>query len=118
MKYMLLIYSEPQTDTPGTPEEFAAMMKPWFDYSNEMDAAGVNLGGEPLQGVETATTVRIRNDETVLTDGPFAETKEVLGGYYLIDVDDVDEAIQWAARCPGALYGSIEVRPLGEIPDA
>ncbi len=118
MKYMLLIYSEPQSPPEGTPEEFAAMMQPWFDYTNEMQDAGVHLGGEPLQGVETATTVRVRNDETVLTDGPFAETKEVLGGYYLIDVDDVDEAIRWAAKCPGAHYGSMEVRPLGEIPDA
>jgi len=110
MKYMLLIYSSP--DLPqGTPDEQAADMQRWFDYSDEMAAAGVMVAGDPLEGVETSTTVRIRNDEKVLTDGPFAETKEVLGGYYIVDVDDLDEAIAWAVKSPAAHYGSMEVRP-------
>jgi len=118
MKYMLLIYSEPQTPPEGEPQDFEAMMQPWFDYGDAMTEAGVHVAGDALEAIETATTVRVRNDETVLTDGPFAETKEVLGGYYLIDVDNVDDAIAWAARCPAAQYGSMEVRPLMVIPEA
>lgn len=114
MKYMLLIYSGDDAPEVTGPED----MKPWFDYTNDMIEAGVHLGGEPLQPVETATTVRVRNDESLTTDGPFAETKEVLGGYYLIDVPNLDDAIKWASACPAAHYGSIEVRPLADMPDA
>ena len=109
MQYMLLIYSEPY-DADAAMDE--AEMKRWFDYDAELRAAGVHLAGDPLLPVQTATTVRNRDGETLTTDGPFAETKEVLGGYYLLDVEDLDEALKWAARCPGADYGSIEVRPL------
>lgn len=112
MKYMLLIYA-----ADDVPEADLPPMEDWFAYSAALDEAGVNLGGEPLQSVETATTVRVRNDETVLTDGPFAETRETLGGYYMVEVDDLDQALHWAARCPGALYGSIEVRPLMALPE-
>lgn len=117
MQYMLLIYSTPEAPE-GPPEEQAADMQRWFDYTDEMAAAGVMVAGEALEGVDTATTVRIRNDETVLTDGPFAETKEVLGGYYLIDVADLDEAVAWAAKAPAAHYGSLEVRPVMALPEA
>jgi len=115
MKYMLLIYSE-ETEPTGTEAEQAAEMQKWFAYSEALVDAGVMVSGEPLQGTETATTVRVRNDERLTIDGPFAETKEVLGGYYLIDVPHLDDALKWAAQCPGAAYGSIEVRPLMEIP--
>ena len=77
-----------------------------------VEASGAMKGGNALQFPETATTVRVRNDETLLTDGPFAETKEILGGYYLIDVDDLDAALGWAAKMPNITYGSVEVRPI------
>lgn len=115
MKYMLLIYTE-NTEPTGTPEEQEAEMARWFKYSEDLVAAGAMIAGDPLQGIETATTVRIRNDETLMTDGPFAETKEILGGYYLIDVPHLDDALKWAAACPGATFGSIEVRPLMDFP--
>jgi hypothetical protein len=75
----------------------------------------VHLAGDALQNSQTATTVRVKDGERVVTDGPFAETREVLGGYYLIDVPDLDSALDWAARCPGAKYGSMEVRPIQEF---
>ena len=78
-----------------------------------MRAAGVLRGGAELKPTHTATTVRVRQGKPITTDGPFAETKEQLGGYYLIDVGNLDEAVHWAARCPSALTGSIEVRPTG-----
>ena len=116
MKYLLLLYSAPnagpQADSPESMEE----MQQWFSYTDELAQSGVLVGGEPLQGTETATTVRERDGETLTTDGPFAETKEVLGGYYLIDVPDLDQALSWAAKTPLTHYGSVEVRPLLEIP--
>lgn len=116
MKYMLLLYSaEDAGPTPGSPEA-AAEMKEWFAYSEALASAGAMVSGEPLQGADTATTVRVRDGERVTTDGPFAETKEVLGGFYLIDVDDLDAALEWAAQVPLAPYGSVEVRPLMELP--
>jgi hypothetical protein len=116
MKYMLLLYAdETLGPQPGSPEQ-AAQMQEWFAYTDALEKSGSLVSGEPLQGVETATTVRVRNGETVLTDGPFAETKEILGGFYMIDVDDLDDALGWAARIPLAPYGSVEVRPLMELP--
>ncbi len=115
MNYMLLIYTA--EDLPqGTPEEQQAGMQRWFAYTQDLQAAGVHLAGEPLQGSETATTVRVRNDEALTTDGPFAETKEVLAGFYMIDVPHLDDALKWAAKCPAAEYGSMEVRPLMALP--
>ncbi len=90
-------------------------MQQWFSYTEEMAEAGVLLGGEPLHGIDTATTIRIRDNATLTTDGPFAETKEVLGGFYMIDVDDLDAATGWATKAPIARYGSVEVRPILEI---
>lgn len=116
MKYMLLLYADENLGPqPGSPEQ-AAQMQEWFAYSEALEKSGALVSGEPLQGTETATTVRVRNGETVLTDGPFAETKEILGGFYMIDVDDLDAALDWAARIPLAPYGSVEVRPLLELP--
>jgi hypothetical protein len=114
MRYLLLIYSEEPT-APPPQDEVDAVMAEWWAYDKAVTEAGVKLGGEALQGSPTATTVRMKDSERVVTDGPFAETREVLGGYYLIDVPDLDGALDWAARCPGAKYGSIEVRPIVEL---
>ena len=91
-------------------EPAAAEMPEWVAYTRELSEAGVLLGGDPLDMANTAVTVRVRQGETLSTDGPFAETKEVLGGYYMIDVDSMEEAITWGAKIPSVRYGSIEVR--------
>lgn len=112
MKYMCLIYSAPNTGPqPGSPE-FGAMMQGYNDFGETVTKAGVFVAGDALQGVDTATTVSIRNNKTETIDGPFAETKEQLGGYYLLDCADLDEALKYAAMIPTAEYGRIEVRPL------
>ena len=116
MQYMLLLYSsEESRPQPGSPEMVADMQE-WFAYTDEMTQAGQLVGGEPLQGIETAKTLQIRGGNKAITDGPFAETKEVLGGYYLVDVPDEATALGWAAKCPLARYGSVEVRPLMVLP--
>lgn len=116
MRYMLLLYSSHDArPAPGSPEQAAEMPK-WFAYTNELQEAGVLLGGDALHDVGTATTVRVRDGGPISTDGPFAETKEVLGGYYMIDVPDLDAATEWAAKVPLADYGSVEIRPIMEIP--
>ncbi len=108
MEYMLLIYGkEAQMQAPN-PERMAA----YVAYTEALKHAGVLRGGNRLKPVASATTVRNANGKASVLDGPFAETKEQLGGYYLIDVPDLDAALAWAARCPGAVHGSIEVRPL------
>jgi len=117
MKYALLIYSAEDAG-PQTDEELGAEMPLWFGFTEELDKAGANLAGEALLPSETATTVQVRNGERVTIDGPFAETKEVLGGFYIIEAADLDAAIAWAEKIPAAPYGSIEVRPVMEIPDA
>lgn len=112
MKYMLLIYNDPTLEPAyGTPE-FEAMMGGFFAANQKMNAAGVLRGGEGLQGVETATSLRIKGAKVETIDGPFAETKEHLGGYYVIEVDNLDEALKYAALLPSASFGTIEVRPL------
>ena len=117
MKYALLIYSAEDAG-PQTPEDQMAEMPQWFAYTEELASAGAHLGGEALQGSDTATTVQVRNGERITTDGPFAETKEILGGFYLIEADNLDAALEWASKIPSAPYGSVEVRPIMEIPDA
>jgi hypothetical protein len=114
MRYMLLIFG-PEDDFPaqGTPE-FAAAMHEYFEFTRDLRAAGVMDRGDELNGSVTATTVRVRDGNATLTDGPFIETKEQLGGYYIIDVPNLDEAIRWAARIPGARNGAVEVRPIIE----
>jgi hypothetical protein len=111
MQYACLIY-QPHGIPDGTPEMFAEYGR----FTEAVQKAGAMRSGAPLQPTETATTVRVRNGERVTTDGPFAETKEWLTGFYLLDCRSLDEALEWAAKIPGAKYGSIEVRPLMEIP--
>ena len=115
MRYMLLIYGDPSLAASMTPEEGEKMMADYYTFTQSIVESGEMLSGEPLQGVETATTVRVRGGRTASTDGPFAETKEVLGGYYLVDCKDLDRAIELAARIPGAHGGSVEVRPVMEL---
>jgi hypothetical protein len=112
MQFMLLIYDDPQVLGGLAEDERNRFMGDYFAYTQELRDAGAYVAGDALQGTDTATTVRLRNDEQLVTDGPFAETKEQLGGYYLIDVDSIDDAIQWAAKIPSAKLGSIEVRPV------
>ena len=116
MKYALLIYNDPTVE--ANPEDMAKIMEEYYHFTNSINERGINLGGEALDGVDTATTVRVRNDETLTTDGPFAETKEVLGGFYLIEVADLDAAIAVAAELPGSWHGSVEVRPVWDFENA
>jgi hypothetical protein len=112
MKYLCLLAGEPNSGpVPGT-AEFQQMLSEFGEATGAMAAAGVLVDSGPLQPPETATTVRVRAGETLLTDGPFAEIKEQLGGYYVLDCADLDEAVGWVSRIPSAKYGSIEVRPL------
>jgi hypothetical protein len=109
-QYMMLIYI-PSEGSPS-PEQGGAETSEWFEYTQALQDAGVHVAGDALQPGETATTVRVRDGETVLTDGPFADTKELLGGYYIVDVPDLDAALKWAAKMPNINYGSVEVRPV------
>ena len=107
MEYLCLIYgSETEAD------EHPDLLKEYGDFSEDVNRNGVMRGANRLRPISTATTVRVRNGKTATTDGPFAETKEQLGGYYLLDCKDLDEAIAYAAKIPSAKYGSIEVRPI------
>lgn len=115
-QYMMLIYT-PAEGGPS-PEELQAEMPRWGEYTQALRDAGAMVAGDPLEATDTATTVRVRDGETVLSDGPFAETKENLGGYYVLDVADLDAALKWAARIPSASYGSVEVRPVMAMPGA
>ena len=115
MKYLLLIYTDETQDAQATPAEMESIMGAYWAFTKELNDAGKNLGGEALQPTGTATTVRVRNGKTLTTDGPFAETKEQLGGYYMVEAENLDEAISWAAKIPGALVGTIEVRPIMEF---
>ncbi len=112
MQFMLLIYNaEGAAPAPGTPE-FDELMNGYGAFTQDIKSKGVMVAGDPLEGVENATTVRVRDGKTDIVDGPFAETKEQLGGYYLVECSDLDEALGYAARIPSATYGSIEVRPI------
>lgn len=110
MKYMLLMYTN-ESDGPSTPEEHQAVQAAWMALLREAKAAGVLESSGGLPGGST-TTVRVREGKTLITDGPFAETHEQLGGYFLLDCENLDEAIAWAAKVPFAQYGAVEVRPL------
>src|ERR1700742_4097887 len=109
MKFLFLLYVRPEIR--DDPDSLPGLEK-WMAYGRELSEAGVHLGNNALEGLDTATTVRVRDGETLVTDGPFAETKEMLGGYYLIDVPDLDAALAWAAKIPSVGYGTVEVRPL------
>ena len=110
MRYMLLIYQD-EKNADMSPQA----MGQWDAFTREVSEAGVQEDGRALQPVSTATTVRVRDGETVTTDGPFAETKEQLGGFYLLNCKDLDEAIAYAAKIPSAPTGSVEVRPVMEF---
>jgi hypothetical protein len=112
MRYLLTIYGDESGWNDATPEQVGAIMAAYGAFGEKVQAAGAMLGGEGLQTSETATTVRVRDGETLTTDGPFAETREQLGGYYLLECKDLDEAISWAAQIPGAQDGCVEVRPV------
>lgn len=107
---MLLICSP--TDDARSPDELAAEMPQRFECTTALQESGAMLAGDALEPVVTATTVRVRDGETLISDGPFAETREALGGHYLLDVPDLDAALEWAAKIPNVGYGSVEVRPV------
>ncbi|RIQ32534.1 YciI family protein [Jiangella rhizosphaerae] len=110
MQYLLLIYLEPPAEAPDQ-AQLDAQMAEWWAYDDAIRKSGVYVDANALEPATTATTLRLKDGERVVTDGPFAETREVLGGYYLVDVPDLDTALDWAAKCPGAKYGSMEIRP-------
>jgi len=115
MKYLCLIYSEESNWANRTQEQMAAMTAEYMAYTDDIRKSGHLLGGEALHPTNAATTVRVRNGKVSTTDGPFAETKEQLGGFYLVEAKDLNDAIQVASRIPGAKYGSIEVRPIRPV---
>lgn len=116
MKYLLALYPDPSSMTGRTQEEAQAAMTAWDAYTQETKDAGVFEAGEGLQSPDTATTIDLQpGGDHIVTDGPFAETREQLGGYYLIEAKDLNEAIQVASKIPAARTGSIEVRPIVEF---
>jgi hypothetical protein len=117
MRYLLAIYGDEQRFATATEAENAAVSEAYNAFTKDIVDRGLFQSGEALQPTSTATTVRVRDGRTLTTDGPFAETKEQFGGYYLVDCKDLDEAIELAARIPGAATGSIEVRPVMEFPE-
>ena len=116
MQYLLLIYGDEAAGNERfegmSEEERDRMMGEWWRYTEELQQAGVHVAGEALQPTATAKTVTVSNGERLVTDGPFAETKEQLGGFYLIEVDSDEQALDWAAKMPNLPYGSVEVRPV------
>jgi len=117
MRYMLLIAGDPERFATLSQEEQQGWMGEYFQFTTEISESGELLAGDPLHGIETATTVTVRDGDTVTTDGPFAETKEIIGGYYIVDVPDLDRAVELAAKIPDARVGKIEVRPIMEFPE-
>ena len=112
MQYMLLIYSAEGTGPAPGSAEWGPFMQGYADFGKETSEAGAFVAGDALQPGSTATTVSVRDGKAITTDGPFAETKETLGGYYLLDCKDLDEALAYAAKIPTAAYGRVEVRPV------
>ena len=112
MQYMLMIYSDEAAEAAMTEADNQALMAAYGAYAGAMAQAGVMVGAEHLRPTSDATSVRIRAGKTELLNGPYADTREQLGGYFLIDVPDLDAALHWAARCPTAPHGTIEVRPI------
>jgi hypothetical protein len=112
MQYLLLLNAQESGFANMTPAEQQQGMAAYMAYTEALKSAGVYLGSNRLQPVATATTVRIVDGKTQVLDGPYADSKEQLGGYFLIDAPDLDAALSWAARCPGASHGVIEVRPI------
>ena len=115
MKYMLLIYSSESTFQALPKAEVERAIAAYHAYTEALTQAGVRVASDRLQPIASATTVRVTNGKTNVLNGPYAETREQLGGFYMIDVPDLDAALSWAARCPGASHGAIEVRPIWEM---
>lgn len=111
-QFMLLIYGEESKWAELTPDQLSAEMGAYMAYTQDLAKAGALVAGDELQPVATAKTISVSAGKQKVVDGPFAETKETLGGYYLINAETIDEALAWAAKCPGARYGRIEVRPV------
>ena len=118
MRYMLLIHAAEEVYEKMSEAEMGQLMQDYGQFTAELEQAGAMLGGERLQNVVSATTVRKRGGDIQLSDGPFTETKEQFGGYYMIEAKDLDEAIAWAAKVPCVVNGSIEVRPIWEMEQA
>jgi hypothetical protein len=116
MRYLCLIYENEKTWEQMPKDQADAIMGEYFAFTDDIRKSGQYLGGEALQPTHTATTVRVRNGKISTTDGPFAETKEQLGGFYLINAKDLNEAIQVASRIPSARFGEVEIRPVVEFP--
>jgi hypothetical protein len=112
MQYMLLLYTDEQAVAAASEEDRQAMFSEYFALTADLREKGIYQAGAPLEGTASATTVRVRDDDQLVTDGPFAETKEQLGGYFLIEADSLDEALEVAARIPAARSGSVEIRPV------
>jgi hypothetical protein len=117
VKYLALIYGDATRWETFSDEQRKAVYALYTAFADEAAAAGVLLGGGELAPTRDATTVRVRDDETLVTDGPYAEVKEALGGYFLLDCPSFEEALDWAARIPGAEHGAIEVRPVYVEPE-
>jgi hypothetical protein len=115
MQYLLLIHDDEQKWSTLSEHEYADIVEGYLSLTAELQERGAYVGSNRLAPTSTASTVRVRDGQDVVTDGPFAETKEQLGGYYLIDVESLDEALEWAARMPTARTGSIEVRPIRPV---
>ena len=116
MKYLLMMYADESAGAKVSKEVWEDMENQFQAWSAAMTKAGVRNSLEALHPTSAATTVRVPNGKKMITNGPFAETKEQLGGFYAIEAKNLDEAIEWAAKCPGAQYGAIEVRPVREFP--
>lgn len=115
MRYMLMIHNDPELHpTPGSPG-WDPLMAEYAQFMEELASHGGTYSGDPLNGPDTATTVRVRNGETLIVDGPFAETKEWMSGYFLLDLDSLDQALAVASMIPSAKYGSVEIRPVAEM---
>jgi hypothetical protein len=115
MQYLLIFYGDEQAMLATPPQATNERMAAYGAYMEAMKKAGVIVGANRLKPTNTASTVRVANGKTQVIDGPYAETREQLGGYFLINVPDLDAAISWAARCPGAAHGTMEVRPIWEM---
>jgi hypothetical protein len=115
MQYLLLLHTDEKAMQAATPEQTGATLAAYGAYTKAISDAGVRLASQRLRPTSTATTVRVQNGKTQVLNGPYAEVKEQLGGFYLIDAPDLDAAISWAARCPSAQHGAVEVRPIWEM---
>jgi len=115
MRYMLLIYSEEAAMMNAPKEQAHQMLAAYGAYTEALHKSGVWLAGDRLKPTQATTSVRLAGGKTNVLDGPYADTKEQLAGFYMIEVADIDTAIEWAARCPGASVGTIEVRPIWEM---